>query len=67
MKINITCDTCKKTHSVGRTNEIPPEVTELFCNWCPECADEAQDYYEERYGYAPPPEPVNPDQIKLGI
>lgn len=51
--INITCDICKKTHSVRRTDEIPEEVTEIFCNWCPECEDKAEDYYTERYGYKP--------------
>lgn len=64
-RINITCDICKQTHSVVRTNEIPEEVTELFCNWCQNCEDKAQDYYDERYGYTPLPEPEDPNQIKL--
>jgi hypothetical protein len=64
-KINITCDICHKTHEVGRTSEIPEEVTELFCNWCPECEDKADDYYDERYGYDPIPEPIDPNQLTL--
>lgn len=63
-KINITCDTCKITHSVTRTNEIPEDVTELFSNWCPSCTEEPDDYIEERYGYKPI-EIVNPNQIEL--
>lgn len=66
-KINITCDICKKTHVVGRTNEIPDEVTELFCNWCPECTDELDDYYDERYGYNPIKLPPDLNQVKLEI
>jgi hypothetical protein len=65
--INITCDICKATLSVHRTDEIPPEVTELFCNWCPNCEDKADDYYTERYGYTPIPEPINPNQINLDL
>lgn len=64
IKINITCDICKETHSVNRTDEIPEDVTELFCNWCPICADKADDYYEERYGYKPI-EINDPNQHKL--
>jgi hypothetical protein len=64
-KINITCDICKATLSVDRTNEIPPEVTELFCNWCPDCEDDADDYYEERYGYTTIQETLNPKQTRL--
>lgn len=66
-KINITCDICKETVSVARTEEIPIEVTELFCNWCYKCEDKADDYYTERYGYIPILEAVNPNQIKLEL
>lgn len=65
MTIKITCDICKNSYNVHRTNEIPPEVTELFCNWCPDCEDKADDYYEERYGYSPIPEPTDPNQLNL--
>jgi len=64
-KIKITCDICKGSFDVDRTNEIPPEVTELFCNWCPMCEDDADDYYTERYGYEPIKEPEDPAQLKL--
>lgn len=47
--IKITCDTCHKTHEVNRTNEIPDHVVSMGCNWCPECEDRAEDYYEEWY------------------
>jgi hypothetical protein len=47
--IKITCETCQKTHEVRRTNEIPEHVVSMGCNWCPECEDRAEDYYEEWY------------------
>lgn len=65
VKIRITCDHCNGSFLTKRTKEIPPEVTQLFCNWCPLCEDEAEDYYDERYSYEPLPEIENPDQIKL--
>jgi len=49
MKINITCDHCNSTHLVSRTNEIPNNVVALACNWCPNCEDEIDCDYEERY------------------
>ncbi len=64
-KINITCDTCKKTFVVGRTNEMPDEVTELFCNWCPSC--DSDEDYEERYSYEPLSSPPDLNQVKLEI
>jgi hypothetical protein len=63
MKIDITCDACRQTFSVHRTNEIPPDVTKLFCNWCPGCEDKAQDYYDERYCYDPIPDLLDPNQL----
>jgi hypothetical protein len=60
--IIITCDGCKKSHSVYRTNEIPTQVVSLSCNWCPECEDDADDYYEEKYNYN---ELENKDQLSI--
>jgi hypothetical protein len=31
------------------TNEIPKHVVSMGCNWCPDCEDRAEDYYEEWY------------------
>lgn len=47
--IKITCETCNKTHEVSRTSEIPEHVVSMGCNWCPDCEDMAEDYYEEWY------------------
>lgn len=47
--INITCDTCKKSTEVRRTNEIPAHVISMGCNWCPFCEDRAEEDYEEWY------------------
>lgn len=66
VKIPITCRACKFQFSVSRTEEIPEEVTQLECNWCPECEDEnCHDYWEEYYLTIPVPEPEDPNQLKL--
>ena len=68
-KINITCDICKETYEVNRTNEIPDDVTALMCNWCPVCDDngKADCDYEERYYYEPIPDKPDPNQIELEV
>ena len=48
-QINITCETCHRTHLVSRTKEIPDHVRSMGCNWCPACEDRAEAYYEEWY------------------
>lgn len=48
-RINITCDTCKTTHHVRRTNEIPAHIISMGCNWCPLCEDKSEGNYEEWY------------------
>lgn len=50
--IKIICACCGKTHEVKRTPEIPSNVISLGCNWCPECEDNAGDYYQEWYNVA---------------
>jgi hypothetical protein len=62
-KINITCDTCHITHSVNRTKEIPDNVISMGCNWCPNCEEKAQDYYEEWYNYNDDGDNNKPDPI----
>jgi len=47
MRIEIHCQGCGKVHDVPRTEEIKPSVHHLVCNWCPECEDQAEDYYTE--------------------
>ncbi len=66
-KINVHCDTCKKMHTVDRTEEIPDEVVALKCNWCPGCEDQAQDYYMEDYLTYEPfhPDLIPPNQLNL--
>lgn len=46
-RIDIHCKGCGTIHNVPRTDEIKPNVDHLCCNWCPECQDQAQDYYHE--------------------
>lgn len=48
-RINIKCEGCGKVHEVARTSEIPDHVVSMGCNWCPDCEDTAEDYYEEWY------------------
>ena len=67
-RMNITCDTCHKTHSVRRTSEIPEHVISMGCNWCPECEDRAKEYYEEWYNESESgeqPEPVPDNQLVM--
>ncbi len=48
-KINITCEHCHIIHEVDRTSEIPKHVIALYCNWCPNCEDDAESNWEEWY------------------
>lgn len=41
------CETCKKYHTMDRTEEIPEHISIVRCNWCINCEDKAQDYYNE--------------------
>lgn len=54
-KIRVNCLHCKEIHTVWRTEEIPPEVTQLAVNFCPVCEDDADDYMQEYYLYEPVP------------
>jgi len=65
--IVIECENCGLKHGVNRTVEIPDDVTSLSCNWCPECEDDATDYYTEKYIYTVIPEPIDPNQLSLNI
>jgi len=65
--IEIECSGCGLKHGVNRTSEIPEDVTSLRCNWCTECEDDANDYYNETYVYTPIIEPVDPNQLSLDI
>lgn len=49
-KIKINCD-CGLTHEVTRDKEAPKTAISMGCNWCPDCEDTAQDYYEEWYNF----------------
>lgn len=44
--IIIKCRVCKKEYVVNRHN-VPLNIDRLECNWCPDCEDKAEDYYEE--------------------
>lgn len=66
--IIITCDGCHEAHKVPRTQEIPARVTSMGCNWCPSCADTAEDYYNEWYNESESgttPDPVPDLQLSL--
>lgn len=59
--INITCDACSMVHSVRRTPEIPAHVISMGCNWCPNCEDRAEGYYEEWYNESDGDKEPEPD------
>lgn len=46
--IKMNCD-CGKVHEVHRDNEAPKNAISMGCNWCPDCEDTADDYYNEWY------------------
>lgn len=71
-KIPLICKTCGKAYMVYPPDLHPegywPEgLQKFYCNWCPDCEDRAQDYYNEWWddtcfeGYYPP----DPNQLKL--
>lgn len=67
-RIQLTCETCKKVYDLEKTEELPAHVFFMRCNWCPECEDQAQDYYYEWYDEnendgTPPPPPVPDNQL----
>ena len=63
--IQIKCEGCKEVFNVDRDKDAPEDATSMECNWCPACADKADDYYCEWYCFDPLPDPVDPDQMDL--
>ena len=48
--IKINCD-CGLTHEVRRDKISPESAISMGCNWCPDCEDIADDYYNEWYNF----------------
>jgi len=46
--IKMNCD-CGKVHEVRKDKEAPKNAISMGCNWCPDCEDTAEDYYNEWY------------------
>ena len=46
--IKMNCD-CGKVHDVKKDNSTPKNAISMGCNWCPDCEDTAEDYYQEWY------------------
>lgn len=65
--IKLTCEGCGKVHTLPKTKEIPQEVDNLFCNWCPVCEDDALEPYEEWYPESKKEEEkiIDPNQLSL--
>ncbi len=66
-RINLTCETCGIVHDLRKTDEIPKHVFFMRCNWCPDCEDQAKDYYQEWWdeneNSEPQPIPVGDNQL----
>jgi len=68
-RIKLTCETCHTVHDLQKTNELPAHVFFMRCNWCPNCEDQANDYYEEWWNEdedntdKPQPIPVGDNQL----
>lgn len=45
----MTCETCEQEYNVERLVDSPVNAESMKCNWCPECQDNATDYYKESY------------------
>ena len=66
LRIKLLCECCGVVHELPRTDEIPPEVNSLACNFCCECEDKMNDYYNEWYiDESELPIVENPNQIQL--
>lgn len=65
--LKINCDGCGITHDVNRDSEAPETATSMGCNWCPNCEDSAEDYYNEWYNYneSDDTETNDPNQLML--
>ena len=48
-KIKVICDHCKKEYKVPRDIEIKSNIQYITFNFCPDCEDEMDDYYEETH------------------
>lgn len=46
-QITLNCESCQKVWHLDKTPEIPEHVFLMKCNWCPNCEDTAEDYYNE--------------------
>ena len=46
--IKMNCD-CGKVHELQRDSDAPKNAISMGCNWCPNCEDTADDYYNEWY------------------
>lgn len=67
-KIKINCDCCHKTNEVNRDKTAPVNAISMGCNWCPNCEDRADDYYNEWYNYSDGDDDNNgydPNQLML--
>lgn len=69
-RIQLTCQNCKTVHDLTKTEEIPKHVFFMKCNWCPNCEDEADEYYNEWWDKndndgTPPPPPVPDNQLTM--
>jgi hypothetical protein len=66
MTIKINCDTCGEIHEVKRDKKAPDNAVSMGCNWCPNCEDKADDYYDEWYNYPDPDDKGDdPNQLIL--
>lgn len=63
-RIKINCG-CGRIHDVKRDKEAPPGATSMGCNWCPDCEDTADDYYDEWYNYNETDYGDDPNQLML--
>ena len=64
-QIKMTCECCKEVYDLPKTNEIPKHINNMRCNFCHECQDKMDDYYNEWYVETPVEIIVDPNQLTL--
>lgn len=62
-QIPLICHHCGQIHTMNRTPEIPEDAQTIHCNFCMDCEDAMDDYYNEWFSDEPLPDPVDPNQL----
>ena len=62
--IEVRCRGCKRVFNNFRLKDIPDNVDYIACNFCPECEDNANDYWKEWYVYKRKNKPTHDGSVQ---